>query len=293
MGAAGLSMIIPPSGVGIILAMVANISIAALFIAGYIPGLVMAGLYAVYIIIRCLLRPDLAPKYDVNKTPLSRKIIITIQGAVPVIFIIFSVMGLMFLGIATPSESAAMGALAAFVLAFAYKRFSWGLALKCLEEAAHVAAIMLIILLGASSFGQIVSFTGALNGMTELVLNLTVSPLVIHIVMIVIILLIGTIMDDMSMIMITIPVYMPLVTALEIDPVYFGMTILMALVVAGISPPFGMVMFVMKGVSPPEITLGDVFRATIPYCLLDIVAIVIILVFPGLVLWLPGLMGVL
>ena len=290
MGSASLDMIIPPSGVGIILASVANISIAALFVAGYLPGILMAGLYGVYIIIRCLIQPDLAPTYSIPKTSFIHKIDITVRGAVPISFVVFAVMGLMILGIATPTESAAMGSIATLILAVIYKKASWQMVMRSLRDAALVTSTMLIILVGAQTFGQIVSFTGVLRGLTEIALQPGVSPMVVIILMLVVLIVMGTIMDDVSMIMITVPIYMPIANALHVDPLWFGILMLMALSLATISPPFGMVQYVMKSISPPDVSLADIFIETIPYCILDMIAMAVVLAFPVIALWLPNVL---
>jgi tripartite ATP-independent transporter DctM subunit len=291
MGAASLSMIIPPSGIGIILAAVANISIAELFMAAYIPGFLMAGLFAVYIIIRCAFQPHLAPSYIIPKTTLAHKLNITVRGAVPILFIIFAVMGLMFLGIATPTESAAMGTVAALILAAIYKKLNKKMIYRCLRDSALITSIMLLILVGAQAFGQVVNFTGVLRGLTALALAPSVAPMLVVIFMLLVIIVMGTFMDDTSLIMLTIPIYMPIILALHLDPIWFGVLALIALTQATISPPFGMIMFVMKSMSPPDISLGDIFRATIPYNILDIITMALVLIFPVIALWLPTILG--
>ncbi len=290
MGAASLAMIIPPSGIGIVLAAVANISIAALFVSGYLPGFLIAGLYAVYIIVRSRIQPDLAPVYSVPKTSFIHKIEVTVKGAVPIVVIIFSVMGLMILGIATATESAAMGSIATLILAMFYGTLKWQMIIRALKDAALITSTMLMILVGAQTFGQIVSFTGVLRGLTALAVHPGVSPTVVIILMLVVLIIMGTLMDDTSMIMITVPIYMPIINTLHVDPIWFGMLMLMSLSLATISPPFGMVMFVMKSLSPPDVTLGDIFRETIPYCILDMIAMVLVLAFPVIALWLPNVL---
>ncbi|MFC2046692.1 TRAP transporter large permease subunit, partial [Chloroflexota bacterium] len=177
LGSGGLSIMIPPSTLGVLLAALAYISVGGLLIAIIIPGLVMAGLYAAYIIIRCWLQPSIAPAYDVTPPPLAKKLILTVRNVLPLGSIVFLVIGVIFLGIATPSESAALGALGCFVLAFIYKGLNWKVMKESIGGTLIIAGMMMLILTGSTAFAQILAYTGATRGLVEMVIEFPLSPL--------------------------------------------------------------------------------------------------------------------
>ena len=289
-GASGLAQIIPPSALAIILASVAHISVGKLFMSGYLPGLLEATFYVAYILIRCKLQPELAPAFDAPEYPLSYKIKQTAINAVPVAVIIFSVMGTIFLGIATPAESAAIGALASIFLAIAYKKMSWNLLKKTLFLSLKVSAMVLIIIVGAGTFSRILAFSGAIQSLISLIINADVSPVGVLILMVVIDLILGCFLDANSQIMLVVPVFMPICTTLEIDPIWAMLLVLMCLEIGQTTPPFGLTLFVIKAVAPPQVSMTDVYTSGLPFVCTDICAIALVVAFPGLALWLPSMM---
>lgn len=289
-GTGGLAQIIPPSALAIIIASVAHISIAKLFMAGYIPGVIIAAAIAAYILIRCRLQPELAPVFDIPKQPLSYKIKLTAINAIPIAIIIFSVMGVIFLGIATPAESAAVGSFAAILLAIAYKKMSWEMLKRTLFLGLKVTAMVLFIILGAGTFSRVLAFSGAIQALISLIVSAKVSPLAILILMVVIDLFLGCIVDANSQIMLIIPVFMPIFSQLGIDPIWAMLILLLCLEIGQTSPPFGIVLFAVKAVAPPEISMTDIYKAGLPFILCDLVGVVLVLAFPILALWLPSMM---
>jgi tripartite ATP-independent transporter DctM subunit len=291
MGAGGLAMIIPPSGLAILLAAVSGISIGKLLIAGFIPGLIMASLYAGYIIIRCWLQPSVAPAYDVTPTPLSEKLHDTFLYALPLTLIIFLVLGLIFLGWATPTEAAVLGAMGSLFLAGCYRKLTRQILYKSAMNTVKIAGNIYLILTGAITFSQILAFSGATRELANYVSGLDLSPIMIVITMQLLLLIIGTFMDTGSMAMVTMPIFMPIINSLGVNPVWFGLIILINMEMSAVTPPVGMMLFVMKGVSPPGTTMADVYKASLPFLTCDLIAMTAVMVFPVLALWLPGLMG--
>jgi len=291
MGAGGLAMIIPPSGLAILLAAVSGISIGKLLIAGFIPGLIMASLYAGYIIIRCWLQPSVAPAYDVTPTPLSEKLHDTFLYALPLTLIIFLVLGLIFLGWATPTEAAVLGAMGSLFLAGCYRKLTRQTLYKSAMNTVKIAGNIYLILTGAITFSQILAFSGATRELANYVSGLDLSPIMIVITMQLLLLIIGTFMDTGSMAMVTMPIFMPIINSLGVNPVWFGLIILINMEMSAVTPPVGMMLFVMKGVSPPGTTMADVYKASLPFLTCDLIAMTAVMVFPVLALWLPGLMG--
>ncbi len=289
LGSGGLAMIIPPTSLGVLLASLAYISVAELLIAGIIPGLVIAALYAGYIIIRCWLQPSIAPPYQVTPTPLSEKLLSTVKYVLPLGSIIFLVLGLIMLGVASPSESAAMGVVGSFILAALYRSLNWEVFRKSVNSAIQTTIMVFMILSGSMAFSRILAFSGASTGLIELAVGLPFPPIMLIITMQVSLLILGMFMDGVSMMMITIPIYMPIISALGLNPVWFGILMLINIEAGSKTPPFGLLLFVMKGVSPPDTTMGDIIRAALPFLLCEFFAMGLIVAFPVITLWLPGL----
>lgn len=290
LGSGGLSVMIPPSSLGIVLAALAQVSVGSLLIGIIAPGLLMAISYALYVIIRCRLQPSLAPAYEVVSISMVEKLRKTAKYVLPLALIIFLVTGVIFLGVATPTEAAATGAMGAFILAFCYRQLKWQVVLKSVRSSIRVTGMMLFVITGAKAFSQILAFSGASRGFIAFVLDFPISPILIIIAMQFILLFMGTFLDTFSIIMITIPVLIPIVKSLGFDPLWFTVIMLLNMEMAMTSPPFGLSLFVMKGVAPSDTTMGDVYRAGLPFLGCDFFVIVLMLLFPQIVLWLPGMM---
>jgi len=290
LGSGGLAMMIPPSILGVLLAAVGRFSVGDFLIAIIIPGILMAICYAAYIIIRSVIQPHLAPTYDIAEVSLREKLAMTARYILPLGSIVFLVVGLIFMGVATPSESAALGALGCFVLAFIYEGFKWGVVKISLAHTVNVSVMMLMIFVGSGAFSQILALTGATQGLVELAANLPLPPFLVLIAMLVVLLIMGTFMESMTIIMITLPIYMPIIKTLGFDPLWFGAIMLIMLEMGITTPPFGMILFVVKGVAPPDVTMMDVYKAGFPFLMCDLVVVILLLAFPGLALWLPSLM---
>ncbi len=291
LGSGGLAIMIPPSILGVLLAAVGLFSVGDFLIAIIIPGLLMALCYGSYIILRSLIQPHLAPTYEVAHVSLKEKLSLTLKYIVPLGAIVFLVVGLIFLGVAAPSESAALGAVGCFVLAFIYRGFKWEIVRKSLTQTISISAMMLMIFCGSGAFSQILALIGATQGLVEMAANLPLPPYYVLIAMLIVLLVMGTFMESMTIIMITLPIYMPIIKALGFSPLWFGAIMLLSLEMGITTPPFGLVLFVVKGVAPKYVTMMDVYKAGIPFLLCDLVVIILLLAFPALALWLPGLMS--
>jgi len=289
MGSGGLAVMIPPSALGVILAATADISVGEFLLSIIVPGLLMALSYAIYVVLRCYLQPDLAPLYIAEKVPLKKKLHDTVVYVFPLAVIVFVVTGLIFLGIATPTESAGLGALSAMILARIYGKLDWPMLRECLESTMRTSIMVLMILSGSSAFSQLLAFTGASAGLVELATTANMGPIMIVISMQVVLLLLGTFMESLAMILLCVPIYFPIIEALHLSPIWFGAIMLLNMEMAAISPPFGFGLFVMKAVAPPGTTMMDVYKASVPFLLLNGVVMLIMIFFPSVVLWLPSL----
>jgi tripartite ATP-independent transporter DctM subunit len=191
---------------------------------------------------------------------------------------------------ATPTEAAATGALAAFILVAVYRKFSWNAFNKTLLGSVQVTVMVMMIIIGSVAFCQIMAYTGCTHALARLASNLDVPPTLIVIAMQVVVLILGCFMDLISLTMITVPIFMPVINALGLDPVWFCTMMLINLGAATLTPPFGMLLFTMKGVAPADVTMGEIIRAAIPYFIMNLIIIGLILVFPSIALWLPSMM---
>ena len=285
MGSGGLAVMIPPSSLAVILGSLGEISIGKILIAIIPAGLIMAALYAIYIIGRCWLQPSIAPSYDVVPTPLFEKIIAFVHYVLPMGIVIFLVIGIIFLGVATPTEAAATGTLGMFILAAAYKRLTWEMVKKSIRASFRITAMLFMIIATAAGFSQILAYTGAGQGLIKFALSFSLPPLVINIFMQIVLIFLGMFMGQVPIMMITLPIFMPIVHALGFNPVWWAVVFLINMEVGLLSPPFGMSLFVMKSVAPPGTMMEEIIRSGMPFIYLDIIAMALIIVFPILVLW--------
>ena len=289
-GSGGLAIMIPPSALGVLLASLSRISVGGMLMAIIIPGMIMAGLYAGYIVLRAVIQPHLAPAYEIEKVPLREKIILTCRYVLPLGTIVFLVIGLMFIGVATPTESAALGAMGCFVLVLIYRGMDWAVMRESIAATLRITVMMFMIMTGAMAFSQILAFSGASSGLVGLAAGVDMHPILILIFMQLILIFMGVFMEPLTIMMVTLPIYMPIIKSLGFDPLWFGTIMLINMEMATTTPPFGLVLFVMKGVAPPGTTMADIYKAGLPFLLCDAVAMGLIMAFPALSLYLPGLM---
>ena len=285
----GLAVLIPPSALGVLLGAMAKVSIAELLLGGILPGLVLAVMYIAYFAVRATVQPELAPRYVAPPVPLAARLRGLLEVA-PLLLLVLVVTGFIFLGIATPSESAAMGVVATLVLAAGYRRLSWAALGSSLMAAMTTTSMMLLVIVGSSGFSQLLAATGATSALVAAVAELDLSPLVTVIIMQLIVLLLGCFIDTISIMLVAIPVFMPVVLAIGVDPIWFCILILVQLELAGITPPFGVLLFVMKGVQQ-QLRIGEIYGAALPIVLIQILLVALLMTFPEIVLTLPELMS--
>jgi len=290
MGSGGLAMLIPPSVDAVFVAAIAEISVGQLVIAGLIPGLVLGALYAGYIIIRCWLQPSIGPPHE-TYIPISlhEKTKLGLKYILPLGTVIFCVVGLILLGVATPTESAALGAAACFVLCACYRKMSWQVVKESVSGTLMITAMILLILCGAKAFSQILAFSGTTRNLIKLVLSLPLRPIGFVLALQGILLVLGCFVSTSAVYMMCIPLFMPIVLALGLNPVWFGMLIVLTGEMSHTTPPFGVLLFTMKGVAAEGTTMGDIIRSGLPFLACDAMLFALVVVFPPLALWLPSL----
>jgi tripartite ATP-independent transporter DctM subunit len=255
-----------------------------------IPGILMAIIIAGYIIIRCRLQPELAPQYEVTNYSFSEKTRESAIYVLPLAFIVFLVTGLIFLGIATPSEAAATGCLGCFILAAAYKKLNWKVTKKSTESAFRTTVMLLLIMASAAAYSQIIVFSGANKGMVQFLLGSHLSPILVIVGVEVLVAVMGCFMPTGGILMIVMPLFTPLVSAMGQDPIWFGVITLINCEMADLTPPFGMNLFTMKAVAPKDTTIQEIYRAAIPFVAIDVLMVVLLFCFPILTSWLPNFM---
>jgi tripartite ATP-independent transporter DctM subunit len=292
MGIGGVDMLIPPSALTVLLGSLAGISIAGLLIGGIVPGLMLSAMFVAYIVLRALMNPRLAPSEpeDGGPAPTQRWRPFLLH-VLPLISIFALVVGAMAAGWATPTEAAALGAAGTMVAAAAYRRLSVANLMQALYGTVAVSGTILFIIIGATTFSQVLSFSGAVNGLVALVAGQGLSMMTVLVGMMLILLFLGCFVDQVSMMLITLPFFMPLVQRLGIDPVWFGVLFLICMQLGLLTPPFGLLLFTMKGVAPPAIPMREVYAAAMPYVGFGLLILVLILFVPAIATWLPGLMS--
>ena len=289
LGTGGLAIIIPPSALAVLLATLAQIDVAALLIAGIIPGLILATLYIATIALQTKLDPLAAPAYEVNPMSAGAKVKLLFTDVVPMIGVMVLIVVLMIKGVVTPSEAAAFGALGVLILAVVFRCLTLDSMKKSLTGALRVTLMAYLIVFGSATFSQLLAFSGASRGLVTWATGFDLEPIAMLAVMFAVLLLLGMFMEQISMMLLTVPIFFPLAQSLGFDLVWFGLIMLLALEISFTTPPFGLLLFVMKGVSPPDTTMRDIYTAALPFIVCTLVLVVLLTLFPAIALWLPGL----
>ena len=291
MAIGAVDMLIPPSALTVLLGSLSGISISKLLIGGVVPGLMLSVAFVGYIIARAAANPALAPATTVEERSGWAKYELLVCYVLPLVSIFVVVIGAMSGGIATPTESAALGALATMALAAAYRALSFDALLKALRGTVGISAMILFIILGATTFSQILSFSGSTEGIVSNILGAGLTPFAILAGMMLLLIFLGIFVDQVSMMLITLPVFMPIVQRLDIDLIWFGVLYLICMQLGLLLPPHGLLLMTMKGVAPKEVTMAHIFRAVVPYVAMSLVLLVTIILVPAIATWLPNVLG--
>lgn len=283
-----MAAIIPPSSLAVLYGSLAKVSIAGMLIGGILPGLLLAFMYVTYVLVLCHIKPHLAPVTEAPVMSMRKKISKSLN-IVPFGFIVFMVIGVIMLGIGTPTEAAGTGALATYLVALAYRRLDFAAFKKSLAATVNIFGMVFIIFVGSVSFSQLLAFCGATAGLAEFAAGLDLGPVKMFVVLQVLIFLMAMFIDQISIMMITIPIFMPVLSVTGIDPLWFGIVYLVNIVVGGKTPPFGLMAFTLKGAYPAS-RLEEIYRGVIPFICVDMVAMALMIAFPQICLFLPSLL---
>ncbi len=284
-----LGILIPPSVVTIVYAITAQISIGQMFIAGIVPGIILATAYCLYILIRARLNPSLAPAPENVDDVTWRDKLLSLKTLILPTLVIFSVLGSIYMGFATPTEAAAVGVFGALLSAAVSGRFK----IKILNDAAtdtlRVTAMILWITIGARAFISVFVASGGADSVLNFVEELEASRWIVLCAMLGVLIFLGLFLDEIGIILLCVPVFLPIVKTMGFDPLWFGVLFMITAQMAYITPPFGYTLFYLKGVLPPEIGIEKVYKGVIPFFLIQVLILILFAIFPDIVTWLPEL----
>lgn len=285
-----LGTIIPPSVVVVVLGPVADVSVGDLFMGMVFPGMIMSTAYILYILIRCTLRPQDGARVidDEEELPLSEKLSITFRALLPPVLLIFAVLGSIMMGLAAPTEAAGMGAFGAIILTFFYGTFKWSVLQEALTKTVKVTCMIMLILLAGNMFSGVFIASGGVALTNQLIEASDLTRWGTLLLFLGISFIAGFVLEWISILLIFIPVFIPIVSALGFDPVWFCILFLVVIQTSYLTPPMAPAIFYLRGISPPEITLPDMFRGVIPFIILQLITLGIVMAFPQTVLWLPS-----
>jgi tripartite ATP-independent transporter DctM subunit len=287
-----LGILIPPSIMLIVYGAAAGESVVRLYAAAMLPGLMLAGLYIVYVVIRAVMNPALAPKLSADEmnVPLATIVRNLLVSFFPLTILILAVLGAIFFGFATPTEAAAVGALGAVLLAAGYRALTWNGLRETVYLTARTSAMVCFLFIGSTNFASVYSYLGGQRLVEEFMLGLDLSPTGFLILTQLIIFILGWPLEWTEIIIIFVPIFLPLLDHFGIDPVFFGVLVALNLQSAFLSPPVAMAAFYLKGISPPHVTLAQIFNGCMPFMAMVFISMVLLYLFPGIALWLPSVL---
>jgi tripartite ATP-independent transporter DctM subunit len=287
-----LGTIIPPSVVAVVMGPLADISVGDIMYGMVFPGLLMGLLYIVYILFLCLARPTAGPRIprEPGEPPVLEKIWISLRNLVPPVFMIFAVLGSILLGWASPTEAAAIGALCSVFLTLLYGTFSWPGLYEAIVKTVKITTMIMTVLLAGTLFTGVFIGAGGINTANQLIAEMSLGPWMLLALMMGIIFLAGFFLDWISIVLIFVPIFTPLVKTAGFDPVWFCVLFLIMIQTSYLTPPMAPAIFYLRAVAPDEITIRHMYRGVIPFITLQVMTLAIVMVFPILVTWLPTVM---
>ncbi len=283
-----LGILIPPSIIMILYGSMAEVSVGRLFAGGILPGLVLTFIFVAYIGIRCYLNPDLGPAISEHYS--LRQKLVSLRGVILPVGLVVLVLGVIYSGVATPTEAAGVGAGGAIFTAAVHRRLSWTRLKQACMETMGLSAMIFWIIIGAVAFTHFLAYAGIQDLVQSWVISLQVNRWVIMLAIQGVFFVLGMFLDPAGIILLTTPIFVPIVTHLGFDPLWFGVLFTINMEMAYITPPFGFNLFILKGVVPPSVTMADIYRSVGPFVLLQALCLVLVMVWPDLALYLPSLM---
>jgi tripartite ATP-independent transporter DctM subunit len=288
----GLSTLIPPSVVFIMYGLTAGVSIGQLYVAGIVPGLMLAALYIAYIVIVCMIKPELAPRAAAAESdlPLAAKFALLGKLVLPS-FVVFMVLGSLYLGWATPTEAGGVGVAGSAIAAAVRRRLTWSAVRHAITETTKTTTMLYWLFFGSSALIGVYTLAGGTAMIQNMLTAFPLGPIGVMALIQVVWIVLGCFIDWIGILLLTAPIFVPVAVKLGFDPVWLGVLFCMNMQISYISPPFGPAAFYLKGVAPAGITLSDIFRSIWPYLGLQVIALVLLIAFPEIALWLPSTMN--
>ncbi len=290
-----LGILIPPSIMMVVyggLTGMKETSVGNLFAGAIFPGLVLSGLYFLYIYVRCTINPKLGPpitREEASRWTPMQKVVLTLKSLIPPMALILAVMGTILAGVATPSEAAALGAFGALILAIVNRKFSMQVLIDSSRSTLSTTAMVMMLFIGGKFFSTVFLSMGGGDVVADVLVGSGLNRWLVLVIMMGIVFLMGMFIDWAAILLVTVPIFMPIAMELEFDPLWFSILLCVNLQTSFLTPPFGYALFYFKGVAPPEFTMGHIYRGIIPFVILQLVGLIILAVFPGLITWLPDL----
>ncbi len=285
-GSGTLGFLIPPSLIMIIYGILSDTSIGRLFIGGIVPGLMLASMYSAYIMIQAVLHPDIVPDSETKYT--FKEKLKSSKELIPVLSLIMVVLGGIYLGFTTPTEAAAIGVAGAFILALVFKNLTWQNFKEAVLNSVKTTAMISFIIMGAAFLSQVVGFIGIARALSEYITGLGLSPYVLILVLGLMYLLLGMILDGISIVVMTLPIVLPIIIKSGFQPLWFGIFLVFMVELSQITPPVGFSIFVIQGISDEKV--GDILKATFPFFIIMILMVLLITIFPDIIFYLPNKM---
>lgn len=289
-GGGALGILIPPSVIMIIYALLAGQSVGKLFAAGITPGLMLATLFISYITIRSYLQPKIAPLLPLEERLSLKGKLVALKAIIYPTILIFLVLGTIYLGIATPTEAAGIGALGSVIVVILQRKFTLKIFRDACKSAFRLSAMSLWIVIGSGCFAAIYNAAGSQELVTQIIAGLPGGRWAVFAVIHATYFILGTFLDPTGIVLLCTPIFVPVITKLGFDAVWFGITFVINMEMAYLTPPFGFNLFYLKSIVPEGITMVDIYKAVIPFIIIQFICLILVSVFPGLVMWLPNLL---
>lgn len=281
-----LGILIPPSIITIVYAATAQVSVGKMFAGGIVPGLILAGLYISYIVLKATLQPATAPRQVEDEVNL-REMFASLKALILPMLIVLSVLGSIYAGIATPTEAAAVGVVGALISAAFQRQLKFANLRDAAMDTLRVTTMIMWITIGAKIFVAIFTGTGGADSLLQFIQDLELNRWLVLLTMMLVLVFLGLFLDEIGIILLCVPVFLPIIKAFDFDPLWFGILFLITAQMAYITPPFGYTLFYIKGVLPSGIGMETVYRAIVPFLLLQLLALTLFIIFPDIVTWLP------
>lgn len=285
-----LGILIPPSVTMIIYGLISQTSVGKLYAGGVLPGLLLSLLFIAYILVRAHLQPELAPALPVSERFTWRQKLVSLTGLIFPVLLVVSVLGAILSGFTSVSEAAAVGAFGSIIAALFKRGFNWRMFREAAETTLLVSCLIFWIIIGASAFSTLYTAMGASSLIKDAVIGLEVNRYVILITMMGVLILLGMVLDTVGIMMITVPVFVPIILSLGFDPVWFGVLFIINMEIGFLTPPFGYNLFYLRGVAPKDVTMLDIYRSIVPFVLLMLLGLGLCIAFPKIILLLPELL---